>query len=83
MIERVKRLVIEKNIKINQLLVVTFTESAAQDMKQKLKNALSKVISGQTDENYSVSVIKNCEEQLAEVDTADISTMHAFCAKLI
>lgn len=83
MIERVKRLVIEKGVKINEVLAVTFTESAAQDMKQKLKNALTKVVSSEPSGSLNGEKIKSCEEQLAEVDTADISTMHAFCAKLI
>ena len=86
MIERVKRLIIEENIGINQILAVTFTEAAATDMKEKLKDALSKVICGEWSELYgqkTVEKVKWCERQLAEIDTADISTMHAFCGRLI
>ena len=40
MIERVKRLVLEKNVNVGQILCVTFTEKAASEMKEKLKSAL-------------------------------------------
>ena len=41
MIERVKRLILEKGVDVNSILAVTFTEAAASDMKAKLKKALS------------------------------------------
>ena len=78
MIERVKRLVIEEDVSVNQILAVTFTEAAAADMKEKLKKALSKVICEADKDNKSQEKAKKCENQLSEIDTADISTMHAF-----
>ena len=73
MISRLVRLVTQKNIDVNQILAVTFTEKSAIDMKEKLKKALS-----------------NCKQdkeriykQIALIPTCDISTLHAFCARLI
>ena len=42
MISRLVRLVMQENVEVNQILAVTFTEKAAFDMKEKLKNALMK-----------------------------------------
>lgn len=83
MIERVKRLVIEENVGVNEILAVTFTEASAADMKEKLKKALSKVICEAGEDEESKEKAKKCEIQLEEIDTADISTMHSFCARII
>lgn len=83
MIERVKRLVIEEDVSVNQILAVTFTEAAAADMKEKLKKALSKVICEADKDCVGQEKARKCENQLSEIDTADISTMHAFCARII
>ena len=76
MIERLNRLIIEEKASVGEILAVTFTESAASDMKSKLKKAIGdkieKGVGGQ-----------RLIEQLAEVSTADICTLHSFCARLI
>ena len=74
MIERVKRLILSGKVDVDQILAVTFTETAAADMKEKLKKALVK--SADLDR-------KRIYKQLALIPTADISTLHAFCARLI
>ena len=82
MIERIKWLIIEKGVSINQILAVTFTESAAADMKAKLKKALTDLINKNSD-GLDKGKIDRCKEQIQEVATADICTMHAFCARII
>ncbi len=74
MIERIIRLIKEGKANVNEILAVTFTESAAADMKEKLKKALIKQINLGQEELSS---------QLLEVSCADISTLHAFCSRLI
>ncbi len=75
MIERVIRLVTEQKATVKEILAVTFTEMAALEMKEKLKSALIKKIA--KDGNRVLI------EQVNEVSTADISTLHSFCGKLI
>ncbi len=74
MISRLVRLVMQENVQVNQILAVTFTEKSAFDMKEKLKNALMKAQDGDKKRLY---------KQMALIPTCDISTLHAFCAKLI
>ena len=74
MIQRLIRLVQEGKANLNEILAVTFTESAALDMKEKLKKALKESIIGGKENLVNV---------VQEVETADISTIHAFCARLI
>lgn len=75
MIERVKRLILEENVSVNEILAVTFTEMAAAEMKEKLKRALS---DNCLNENKS-----RIYSEIALLANSDISTLHAFCARLI
>ncbi len=75
MINRLIRLVVEKKATVNEILAMTFTESAAFDMKEKLIKNLSKQIALTGD--------KDLYQQLLDARTADICTIDSFCAKLL
>ncbi|RVU71728.1 MULTISPECIES: helicase-exonuclease AddAB subunit AddA [Lactobacillus] len=62
---------------VDQLLVVTFTKAAAEEMKTRIKNELSQALK-QADQNQDY-----LREQLNQVDTANISTIDAFCLDVI
>ncbi len=87
MIERLKRLIIQQGVDVSQILAVTFTEAAATDMKEKLKVALSDAVNGKLDREIygevDYKILEKLKYQLNEVSTADISTMHSFCGRLI
>lgn len=74
MLERLIRLVSEGKASLNEILAVTFTEAAADEMKEKLKRELKKSVA-----NGNASLAR----LIPEVATADISTIHAFCGRLI
>ena len=74
MIQRLIRLIIEKRATVKEILAVTFTEAAAHEMKEKLKKEIAKQIElGE----------KDLTSELSDVATADICTLHAFCARLL
>ena len=79
MIEKIIRL-IKKGCKVGEILAVTFTKKAAAQMKEKLGKALIEEINAPT---CTPEYRKFLKEQLSEISTADISTIHSFCAKLI
>ncbi len=79
MIEKIIRL-IRSGVHVNEILAVTFTKKAAAQMKEKLSRAL---ISGINADKTTAEERKMLKERLAEVPTADISTIHSFCSKLI
>ena len=66
---------ITNNIGIDQLLVVTFTEAAAAEMKERVTHKIQE----QQVDNPSMHLAN----QAALLATADISTIHAFCRKLV
>lgn len=74
-IEKIKR----DHLSVDQLLVVTFTEAAAAEMKERIQSALQEAINEESDQ-----ALKNhFTRQLALLPLANISTLHAFCSKVI
>ena len=44
LVERIKKLILEENVPIDRMLVVTFTNAAAAEMKEKIRQALYREI---------------------------------------
>lgn len=61
---------------VDELLVVTFTEAAASEMRNRIRRAIQTRLSEQPDDRY-------LREQLYLIDGAAISTIHSFCGQLI
>lgn len=76
MIERVIRLIVEGKAEVDEILAVTYTTAAAEEMKQKLVKAIIAEINAGRD-------VARFRKALSEVPTASISTFHSFCANLI
>ena len=79
MIEKIIRL-IKSGGSVSEILAVTFTKKAAAQMKEKLSKALIEEINAGDVTPERRAFLK---KQLSEVPTADISTIHSFCAKLL
>ena len=61
---------------VDQLLVVTFTEAAAAQMKARIEAAIQNRLA-KNPENESL------RRQAAQIDLAQVSTLHGFCAILL
>ena len=77
LVERILRLVLEENINVNELLVVTFTKAAASEMKQKLIKAIKNRL---TEGKGNVEFLR---KQLELMPKALISTFHSFALDVI
>lgn len=78
MIEKIANLIIEDNVDVDSLLVVTFTVLAAQEMKDRLTAKLKDKLLG-ADEQDKEKIIKIIER----VKTASIDTIDGFSSKTI
>lgn len=76
LVSRCLRLILEENVAIDRILMVTFTEAAAAEMRHRIRAALQKKLA-ETPDNLRLA------EQLALLDTSSISTLHAFCLRLV
>ncbi|MFO8068656.1 MAG: helicase-exonuclease AddAB subunit AddA [Alkalibacterium sp.] len=70
---------IKKQTDINQLLVVTYTNAAAREMKQRIQIAIQTEINESQDADKKHHLIR----QIPLLGQADISTLHSFCLKVI
>ena len=78
LVERCLNLLCEEKASLDEILIVTFTEAAATEMRQRLRTALEKTL------NPQLSTLNQfVAEQLALFDAAHIGTLHSFCLKLI
>src|SRR5579863_2896514 len=57
---------------LDEILMVTFTDAAAAEMRQRIREKLEEKLSGVADRPRWM-------EQLALFDTAHIGTLHSFC----
>lgn len=64
---------------LSHLLVVTYTEAAAKEMKERIEEELKKLIQKEEDQTIKLHYI----QQLYQMGNASISTIHAFCLKVI
>ena len=76
--ERVVRLV-EGGMDIDRLLILTFTRAAAAEMKERIQNTLQKRAAEASDEALKTRLYR----QSARCPNASISTIHAFCARVV
>ncbi len=60
---------------VEELLVVTFTELAAGEMRHRIERALR--------DKLAVNPTPHLQRQIAIVDHAEIGTIHSFCARLL
>ena len=76
LVERIVNKIINDGVDIDKILVVTFTNAAASEMRQRLMDAIYKKI----DENPNDD---NLQRQLMLINKANISTIHSFCLNVI
>ncbi|OPJ57483.1 helicase-exonuclease AddAB subunit AddA [Clostridium oryzae] len=78
LVERIIKIITDaKNpIDIDRLLVVTFTNAAAAEMRERIGDAISREL----DENPDSRLL---QRQLTLINKANITTMHSFCLDVI
>lgn len=64
------------------IVVVTYTEKAAGELKTKIQKQLAEVIADKTN-NFTPDMIDNCREALSNYGGMTISTIHGFCSRIL
>ena len=80
---------------ISRMLVVTFTKEAANELKSRITSKLGKAIKDAINEKNPIvkarvgnmviekPLTEHLSEQIVKIGSADISTIHSFCLKII
>lgn len=78
LVERIMQLVLDANnpIDIDKILVVTFTDAAAGEMKERIAIAIEKEVHKNPSNQY-------LQNQLLLLDKSYITTIHSFCSKIL
>ncbi|MGN1301652.1 MAG: UvrD-helicase domain-containing protein, partial [Clostridia bacterium] len=76
LVERIINKITNENIDIDKLLVVTFTNAAATEMRERILEAIYKKIEEEPENT-------NLQRQILLLNKASISTIHAFCLDVI
>ncbi len=76
LVERIIQKIIKDNVDINKLLVVTFTNAAAAEIRERVPEAIYKKLDEDPDN-------ENLNRQLVLLSKASICTIHAFCLEVI
>ena len=76
LVERIINKITNENIDIDKLLVVTFTNAAATEMRERILEAIYKKIEKEPENT-------NLQRQILLLNKASISTIHAFCLDVI
>lgn len=66
----------EKPLNVDELLIVTFTEAAASEMKERIHSAIEKALENEPDNVH-------LQRQATLIHQAQITTIHKFCLSVI
>ena len=79
LVERISQMILEEKCGVDEMLIVTFTNAAAQEMRTRIYSAIEKKISEET----NPEVLARLERQSILLSGAAITTFHAFCLSVI
>jgi exodeoxyribonuclease V beta subunit len=91
------RLLLEKNLSVREILVVTFTEAATHELKErirrKLRDAITALGTGRSEDpflrewikraSFPRGAVESLREALRTFDEAAIFTIHGFCMRML
>ncbi|CAA9261038.1 MAG: ATP-dependent helicase/nuclease AddAB, subunit A [uncultured Acidimicrobiales bacterium] len=79
LVRRVVNLVVETGVPLSAVAAITFTEAAAAELRDRIREAFEKSLADHLCEPDREA----CERALADIDQAAIGTLHGFCLRIL
>ena len=78
LVERIIRILTDRDnpVDVDRLLIVTFTEAAAAEMKERIRGAIEKELENRPEDVH-------LQRQATLIHSARITTIHSFCLSVI
>lgn len=76
LVQRIIRLIIDDKVDLDKLLIVTFTNAAAAEMRERISAAIFKELEKKNDSEH-------LRRQLNLLSRCSISTLHSFCIDVV
>lgn len=78
LVERIVQMILDPNdpVPVDQILVVTFTNAAARQMKEKIRQRIEEALDDRPEDLF-------LEEQYHAMAVSSIMTLHAFCLRIM
>ncbi|MGL5258358.1 MAG: helicase-exonuclease AddAB subunit AddA [Proteocatella sp.] len=84
LVERIANLVEQDKEDIESMLIVTFTNAAARQMKDRIQKKLQeRIINIRSKANCDVDELNFLKKQIKNISRASISTVHSFCIEVL
>jgi exodeoxyribonuclease V beta subunit len=91
------RLLLEKSLSVHQVLVVTYTEAATEELKDRIRSKIREAIeafaAGKSEDSFLLHLVRRhpsaekalslLREALRTFDEASIFTIHGFCRRML
>ena len=79
LVERIIRMILDDNLDVDRMLIVTFTNAAAQEMRSRIHKKIFERMTSETDSEKLLRL----ERQSILLSGASITTFHAFCLSVL
>lgn len=77
LVERIIQIILKDRIDIDKLLIVTFTNAAAGEMRERIAGAIMEEMEKKTDQE------EHLRRQINLLNRASITTIHSFCIDVV
>ncbi len=83
LIDKVLAQILVRGIEVRRILMMTFTEKAANEMRIRLEEELAGIDVGKWESRGASDVLVRAEKARNDLDRTEIGTIHSFCAHIL